>query len=552
MMSAPSRGDDGPAPVRHRAPSATALNGHAPHVPPVTSMPVPHARMANGHHEPQAMRGGFVGPRSPPNGKNTSHVPCKFFRQGACQAGKACPFLHSESVGPCKYFQKGNCKFGLKCANEHITADGRRINKPGNYGIGPAPLNLGGRVMPTQGPVGNSLLSMQQDHLSQPQPMQPGPDYAPLDPWKKAYDIPTIDTTFSSHPGSNYGSPPNDNGGLPISPAHKGLSVMDAPLPASFDSQGISVFARNGPIAASVPTRFPFESSPPSSLPSRAAIDSSILRTLHSSAFGDDSRSKLASPPTHADEPLGRRIMHSDRPARAKMLSASVGARPPLSGVADEWDENFAFEEDLVPTSLQELLTPAEKMRRFSRTADDDPHRASLSGLGTPDAGSKVGSPSTASPSRFGALFSRAPKPDDGMPGASAFGHVGSPLRNASLHPGASPASRAGPRPVSGDVSPFLASPPRHHGGGVGMIALQLQRTRISRNASENGLGEVGALSPGLSPQPLAGEKQRPGAAPIPGVRSVSSGASVGGPGRLDRAVSSSSVGREKIEEEPD
>src|SRR6266498_1105314 len=40
----------------------------------------------------------------------TSHVPCKFFRQGACQAGKACPFLHSTDtttdIAPCKYFTK--------------------------------------------------------------------------------------------------------------------------------------------------------------------------------------------------------------------------------------------------------------------------------------------------------------------------------------------------------------------------------------------------------------------------------------------------------------
>lgn len=41
---------------------------------------------------------------------DTSHVPCKFFRSGQCQAGKACPFSHSidtTSVDtPCKYFAK--------------------------------------------------------------------------------------------------------------------------------------------------------------------------------------------------------------------------------------------------------------------------------------------------------------------------------------------------------------------------------------------------------------------------------------------------------------
>lgn len=41
---------------------------------------------------------------------DTSHVPCKFFRTGQCQAGKACPFSHSTDIStvdtPCKYFAK--------------------------------------------------------------------------------------------------------------------------------------------------------------------------------------------------------------------------------------------------------------------------------------------------------------------------------------------------------------------------------------------------------------------------------------------------------------
>ncbi|CAK7895382.1 hypothetical protein CAAN1_05S03356 [[Candida] anglica] len=74
---------------------------------------------------------------SPPGGgnaKNLSHVPCKFFKQGMCQAGNSCPFSHNLDGSlaadklPCKYFQKGNCKFGLKCALAHFLPDGTRIN----------------------------------------------------------------------------------------------------------------------------------------------------------------------------------------------------------------------------------------------------------------------------------------------------------------------------------------------------------------------------------------------------------------------------------------
>lgn len=69
--------------------------------------------------------------------KNLSHVPCKFYRQGICQAGNLCPFSHNldgtlaADKLPCKYFQKGNCKFGLKCALAHFLPDGTRVNSKG-------------------------------------------------------------------------------------------------------------------------------------------------------------------------------------------------------------------------------------------------------------------------------------------------------------------------------------------------------------------------------------------------------------------------------------
>ncbi|KAI5952778.1 hypothetical protein KGF54_003645 [Candida jiufengensis] len=72
------------------------------------------------------------------NNKNLSHVPCKFYKQGICQAGDSCPFSHNIEGAlaadkiPCKYFLKGNCKFGLKCALAHYLPDGTRVN-PKNY-----------------------------------------------------------------------------------------------------------------------------------------------------------------------------------------------------------------------------------------------------------------------------------------------------------------------------------------------------------------------------------------------------------------------------------
>ncbi|KAF9444635.1 hypothetical protein P691DRAFT_677258 [Macrolepiota fuliginosa MF-IS2] len=57
--------------------------------------------------------------------KDLSHVPCKFFKVGACTAGASCPFSHASAEPgaqkePCAWFIKGNCKFGHKCALAHV------------------------------------------------------------------------------------------------------------------------------------------------------------------------------------------------------------------------------------------------------------------------------------------------------------------------------------------------------------------------------------------------------------------------------------------------
>jgi hypothetical protein len=490
-------------------------------------MAVPGGRNGNSHGM------GFGGARSPPNNKNTSHVPCKFYRQGQCQAGKACPFLHSDEPqterAPCKYFTKGNCKFGQKCALAHILPNGHVVNRhngPGGGHFGRMNIHH-----PPEVPPNSSLLTMQA-HMA---PMQPAYPYAMHDD----YAIPTIDTTFSSHLASAYGSPAADNGRAPLSPVQKGLSVMDVPLPASFDSQGISHVARYGPMASSVPATF-LANSPPSSY----QADSSALRNLHDSAYGDGMRSRAAlgsSPPESVGQPVGRRVLHSEMAATRSrgIMSSSVGARPSYKD--EDWDDTDMIGkfEDMLPGSLSDLLTPQEKMRRFSRDHGDGEGTSfsgqPLSRMGASPTASdmRFGSPNAmaSSPSRFQSLWGKSqPSANGGFesssPGASAFGHVGSPLRNSSLHPGASPSLRALNRPTSGDTSPFVSSPPRHT--SMGMLSSQMQRTRLS-------------------------SREESGHPVHPGINRVTSGSSVGSSGGrlgMDRAVSSSSINRERIEEE--
>lgn len=498
-------------PAEYRHMSTGSLN-----IPPPTTL--------NGNGGPPPAVGGmgrFEGPRSPPGRQNTSHVPCKFFRQGACQAGSACPFSHdlaSTNDNVCKYFAKGNCKFGPKCANVHVLPDGRRVNYKQGGPIGAGHLNIGGRLNTDlyHPPNSGSALTNGFIRANAVPPSPYGQQYSPFSNQDDSFPpltgrqqsiditVPTIDTSYASHPGSNYGSPRDEDSnrfGLGLSPvAGKGLSVLDAPLPASFDSNGVSWIARHGPIASSVPSKFGLESPPGSVGAAKDGRTSEALKNLHSSAFGDDTRDRFmgiaASPPAPAaDEYFGKRVMHSQRfAAKSKVMSASLP-----KAVDQDWESSFTFEEDYLPATLQDLMTPQEKARRGSRAAEED-GRMIHSGTGTPnnDTPTKFGSPSNASPSRWGPLFQRQQKEEEERAAASrasAFGHVGSPLRNSSLHPGASPSSRARTN-ASGDSSPYLASPPRQ--SSMSIISQQLQRTRLSRaesSGSESGLHPARAAS---------------------------------------------------------
>lgn len=378
-------------------------------------------------------------------------------------------------------------------------------------------LNLGNRVNPDtyhgqSSTLTNAFIRAQvapPSPFGQYSPFQNQEEFSPISGRQQSIDIaiPTIDTSYAG--GSNYGSPRDEDAinrfGLGLSPvAQKGLSALDAPMPASFDSNGISWNARYGEIAASVPAKFGLESPPGSLGAAKDGRTSEALKSLHSSAFGDDTRDRFngtpASPP--GDEYFGKRVMHSQRPAKTKMLSASLPKTVDL-----DWDSNtfatFAFEEDCLPDTLRDLMTPQEKARRGSRNADEEGRPILSSGTGTPnnDVSSKFGSPSNASPSRWGPYFAQKyeqKQQEENGSRASAFGHVGSPLRNSSLHPGANPSARAIGRPntsgTSSDSSPYLASPPRH--GGMSVISQQLQRTRLSRAESTG--SDSGLLPPSV------------------------------------------------------
>ncbi|KAF9887132.1 hypothetical protein FE257_010507 [Aspergillus nanangensis] len=364
----------------------------------------------------------------------------------------------------------GNCKFGAKCALAHILPDGRRVNRPTpGMSMGGSHLNLGGRVNPQayvnqDSALTNSVLSQQRMNGHDPRYTHQAPsqeEFSPLQSQQQApYDaIPTIDAGLASDPGSKYGSPVDDLR-FPMSPNHRHLTALDAPLPASFDSQGISHAARYGPVAASMPSKFGLELSPPAQ---RTGAPSDALRTLRDTAYGSDLRKPSSfvgsSPPGIPEDGPGPRFLHSQRTVKPRILSASV----PRPTALDDWDEsNFPMEEDYLPMNLHDdVLTPQERLRRLSRTDHDlsSSHR-DLSGLGMSSASfSKVGSPLASSPSRFGALFAKQRQKREEDAHGTSLPHVGSPLRESALNLGTSPSLGAiGSRQPPNDVSPFVST----------------------------------------------------------------------------------------------
>ena len=377
----------------------------------------------------------------------------------------------------------------------------------------------------------------------------------------------SAEPALNSNPGSKYGSPTHDSQ-LPISGVERRLTALDAPLPASFDSNGISHIARYGAVAASVPSKFGMES-PPASLSQRISgqpLDA--VKALRSSAFPSNLRnsSQLGSSPpaVNADETIGQRKMHSQQSVqRSRLLSASV----PRPGASEDWDGGFPLEEDYLPTTLHDdVLTTQEKIRRLSRPEQEYPGFKSATqqgGLGIPSGNSsKVGSPLGSSPSRFSALFARQRQESSNNVTGTGFGHVGSPLRESHIHhasespfgdgitarPSTLTRSRSG-RAIPGDQSPFFSSPPRDSSTsnfGMSLISSQLQRTHLSPRSDSSAEPLSAVNSARLHPSAASALGMRHVSAPV----TTAAGGVVAAAGRFDRTISSPRIHSTSILEE--
>ncbi|ETI24815.1 hypothetical protein G647_04185 [Cladophialophora carrionii CBS 160.54] len=463
------------------------------------------------HGQPQ-----FDVARSPPttSNKNTRHVPCKFFRQGACQAGSACPFSHSmdpmTQQAPCKYFMKGNCKFGAKCALAHYLPDGRRVNRADlDAGFAMAGRNYNYPNRSDQPPFPSQDPSLADPMLSQP---PYGPDYfqSPAFPLMEG-DEPeafperynqyqpdsALHSGLNSPPTSQFGSPPNDYQ-FPKSPVEHLRTALNAPLPQSFDANGISHIAKYGPLGQSVPDKFGLGSPASSSLSRQLGSPPQSIVNVRNANLGSGLRnvSPLGLSPQNAEESIGQRIMHSQRAInKTRGLSASV----PRSNLPYEWEEGLNVETDLLPNSLHdEVLTPQEKMRRLSRPDPESNSRdhAHAHALAIPNGTSpSVGSPPAGSPSRFSALWAeqREKKAAENN-GVSSFGHVGSPLRGSWM-----PSESTTPSVQISGISQAMARMQLNRVDSGESNGLRVQSSGLRHSSAPIGRFDRGISSPGLS-----------------------------------------------------
>ncbi|KAI0739229.1 hypothetical protein C8Q80DRAFT_1347677 [Daedaleopsis nitida] len=356
--------------------------------------------------------------------KDLSHVPCKFFKVGSCTAGSSCPFSHQtlepgQAKEVCAWFVKGNCKFGHKCALAHIlpgqSMSMDRKNKKaaqlaanaaggGSAKDGPkSRANKGSHYPPQSGPQSrNALLSgstaptRSVANARSPIPM---PLKATLSPSAPA--PPVKDTDFAS-----FGLPDESNK-LPVAPAHgkPSPSATGDSAAARSDQPSNSESAKDDashqpdrstpsplPIQTTSAPRRISDASPavdfgPIGSPPRASSSSSRPARINGFSPGTSpqphhiSSSPFSAPGTQTAFSVPR---HDDGSADFKTrsgLSASLGAmnwgsdrmtvrRAGFEEVVVE-DEDL---EELIPSSLTDLLTPEERSRRMSRTSSSRPN----------------------------------------------------------------------------------------------------------------------------------------------------------------------------------
>ncbi|KAL1406360.1 hypothetical protein Q8F55_008059 [Vanrija albida] len=315
-----------------------------------------------------------------------SHVPCRFFKAGACTAGSSCPFSH-ELGGKkeiCQWFLKGDCKFGHKCALAHVRPGEPmsmdRKNKKDQQREARERADAKGEASSLGRSLGDELGTSPATSRAEPSPIPAGRDIAHPVPIKSSISA-------SLHSGSNhspsrfassplrepYGPPAAVVAGSPSAGFNQARPLSGAagfasspgrpsPLSASFNARGSATTGVSLKGSSVVSIHSPLRP------PGNSAVFSSSFS--HASLTPDKGGSQLSA--SFADSTLRRSIWARSETPDEPLSPARRPIPTPARAIDDVFDEDDGHGEDLIPSSLSDLLTPTERARRMSRNDSHD------------------------------------------------------------------------------------------------------------------------------------------------------------------------------------
>ncbi|ETS62080.1 hypothetical protein PaG_03639 [Moesziomyces aphidis] len=346
-------------------------------------------------------------------------VPCKFFRSNGCSAGASCPFAHTlpgdggqKSV--CQWFLKGNCRFGHKCALAHVlpgqpmsmdrknkraAQHGQPLPQPPQHAMA-AGANVAGQ--PHLSPAGQAKSNAPRQassQLSQTQPQGPnGPQQALPNRAGVAGPMPSQLPVQGSNRNASFASRDHDlpfgmpedlHPGGPTSGvasadragfeggALASAAVPDASMSTSFT--GSTSLQRPGSLSqslsASLSAPQPFGGLDSSAAAAAFGTSASAARVFGSSPFSHPGGHSLFFSGSQDSEGGAGPFARSNRDtfgARsmgrmddgASLWNGMRAASSQSIGRGERDVEEIEDAEDFLPSSLSDLLTPAELERR--------------------------------------------------------------------------------------------------------------------------------------------------------------------------------------------
>ncbi|WVQ74676.1 hypothetical protein IAR50_004280 [Cryptococcus sp. DSM 104548] len=300
-------------------------------------------------------------------GKTTlSHVPCRFFKAGACTAGESCPFSHaapdSAKREVCQWFLKGNCKFAHKCALAHVRpGEPMSMDRKNKKAA-----QLEARERDGKALNGESN-SRRDDSVASPVPIRSALSSSIQSPPARQIGSSPMREPFGPPSGALPNSPPAAGFAQSLTRAHPAFASSPnrpSPLSASFGAVGSGLAAGSVPGPLSLKQGNSLSTLRP---PVTAAPFSSSFS--HSSLAIERPSNTVAAPLSASfagDAPSLHRSIWSRSDQPPQPLSPRKPIPRPIKRDTVFEDEDDHGEEFL-PSSLSDLLTPEERARRMSR-----------------------------------------------------------------------------------------------------------------------------------------------------------------------------------------